>query len=105
YPFGPAFAGPKEREDLRYVAKLLSFGQRLELLERLILDLPDPLTGHVERAAHLVERPGMLAAEAVAQLQHPALAVAQFLQCLAERLLGQDLRGSLVGGLGALVSD
>src|SRR4051812_44934078 len=47
----------------------------------------------------------MLAAEAVAQLEHAALAVAQILQRLAQRLLGEDLRGPLVGRLGALVGD
>src|SRR5688500_1414201 len=87
------------------VAELLRLGERLELLERLVLDLADPLAGHVERAAHLVERARVLAAQAVAQLEHAALAVGQVLQRLAERLLREDLGGALVRRLGALVGD
>jgi RNA polymerase primary sigma factor len=37
----------------------------------------------------------MLAAEAVAELQNAALAVGEVLQRLAQRLLGEDLRGTL----------
>src|SRR4051794_8478541 len=87
------------------VAELLGLGEALELLERLVLDLADALAGDVERPAHLVERPRMLAAEAVAQLEHAALAVGQVLQRLAQRLLGEDLGSALVGRLGALVGD
>ncbi len=47
----------------------------------------------------------MLAAEAVAQLEHAALAVGEVLQRLAQRLLGEDLRGALVRRLGPLVGD
>src|SRR5689334_13375097 len=90
---------------LSHVAELLRLGQRLKLLERLVLDLPDPLARHVERAADLVERARMLAAEAVAQLEDAALAVAQVLQRLAQSLLGEDLGRALVRRLGALVGD
>ncbi len=47
----------------------------------------------------------MLAAEAVAELEHPSLAVGEVLQRLAQGLLGEDLRGALVGRLRALVRD
>ncbi len=47
----------------------------------------------------------MLAAEAVAQLKHAALAIGQVLQRLAQGLLGEDLRGALVRRLGPLVGD
>ncbi len=90
---------------LRYVAQLLSLSQGLKLLERLIFDLPDPLARHVERAADLVERPRMLAAQAVPQLEHTPLAVAEVLERLAEGLLGEDLGGPLVRRLGALIGD
>src|SRR5207247_2380759 len=85
--------GPRRLCD---VPKLLSLGQALQLLERLVLDLADALAGHVERAADLVERARVLPAQAVAQLEHAALPVRQVLQRLAQRLLGEDLSGALV---------
>ena len=57
------------------VAQLRGEGERAELLQALVLDLPDPLARHVERAADLVQRPRLLAVEAVAQLEHAPLAV------------------------------
>src|SRR5688500_19559712 len=77
------------------VAELLGLRERLELLERLVLDLADPLARHVERAPDLVQRARVLAAEPVAQLEHAPLAVGEVLQRLAQRLLGEDLRGPL----------
>src|SRR5688500_15718385 len=90
---------------LRDVAELLGLRERLQLLERLVLDLADALARDVERAPYLVQRARVLAAEAVAQLQHAALAVGQVLQRLAQRLLGEDLRSALVRRLGPLVGD
>src|SRR5215218_1473262 len=58
---------------LRDVAQGLRVGERPQLLEALVLDLADPLAGDVEGAADLVERPRMLAVEAVAELQYPPL--------------------------------
>src|SRR6185436_7092310 len=76
-----------------------------KLLQRLVLDLADPLARHVERAADLVEGAGVLAAKPVAELEDAALAVGEVLQRLAEGLLGEDLRRALVRRLGALVGD
>jgi hypothetical protein len=90
---------------LRDVAELLGLREGLQLLERLVLDLADALARHVERAADLVERAGVLAAQAVAQLEDAALAVGEVLERLAQRLLGEDLGGALVRRLGALVGD
>src|SRR5215212_611357 len=87
------------------VAELLGLRERLQLLQRLVLDLADPLARHVERAPDLVQRAGVLAAQPVAQLQHAALPVRQVLERLAQRLLGEDLRGPLVRRLGPLVGD
>src|SRR3954468_23685858 len=88
-----------------YVSELLRLGEALKLLQRLVLDLADPLARHVERAADLVERPRMLAPEPVAQLEHAALAVAQVLERLAQGLLGEDFGSPLVGRLGPFVGD
>src|ERR1700752_4671390 len=92
-------------EPLRDVAQLLSLGEALELLERLVLDLADALARHVERAPDLVERARVLPAEAVPQLEHAALAVGEVLQRFAEGFLGEDLRGALVRRFGPLVGD
>src|SRR3954453_12530456 len=86
---------------LGHVPQLLGLREGLQLLERLVLDLADALARHVERAAHLVQRAGVLPAEAIAELEDAALAVGEVLQRLAQRLLGQDLRGALVRRLGA----
>jgi hypothetical protein len=55
------------------LAQLLSFGQRLQLFQRPVLDLADALAGDVERAAHLLERAGAATDDAVAHLDHLAL--------------------------------
>src|SRR6185437_3627573 len=87
------------------VAELLCLRKRLQLLQRLILDLADALARDVERPPDLVERSRVLAAEAVAQLEHAAFTVGEVLQRLPQRLLGEDLGGALVRGLSALVGD
>src|SRR5829696_8595687 len=87
------------------IAELLGLRERLQLLQRLVLDLADALARHVERAPDLVQRARVLPAQAVAQLEHPPLAVGEVLQRLAQRLLGEDLGGALVGRLGPLVGD
>src|SRR4051812_32464463 len=93
------------RAALSDVAQFLRFGEALQLLQRLVLDLTDPFARDVERAADLVERAGMLAAQPVAQLEHATLAVGEVLERLAQRLLGEDLGGAVVRRLGALVGD
>src|SRR3954454_9042971 len=107
---GPVEVPPARREvlmrrGLRHVAELLGLRERLELLQRLVLNLADALSRHGERAAHLVERAGVLAAEPVPQLEHATLAVGEVLQRLAQGLLREDLRGALVRRLGPLVGD
>src|SRR5258708_4517521 len=93
------------RERSGDVAQLLRLGEALKLLQRLVLDLTDPLARHVERPPDLVERARVLAAEAVAQLEHAPLPVGEVLERLAQRLLREDLGGALVRRLGALVGD
>src|SRR5438876_8963344 len=83
--------------ELGDVAQLDRVGEGSELLQALVLDLPDSLAGDVERPPHLVERAGMLAVEPVAQLEHAPLAMRERPEDLPERLLAhRDLR-SLVG--------
>src|SRR2546421_493579 len=79
-------------------AELLSLRERLELLQRLVLDLADPLAGDVEGPADLIQRPRMLAAQPVAELEHAALAVGEVLEGLLQGLLGEQLSGPLEGG-------
>src|SRR5215213_577599 len=79
-----------------HVAELLRLREGLQLLERLVLDLADPLARHVERATDLVERARVLPAQSVAELQHAALAVREVLEGLAQRLLGEDLGSAVV---------
>src|SRR4051794_3986343 len=102
---GPVEDRQPRRRPLCNVAQLLRLGQALELLQRLVLDLADPLARHVERPPDLVQRARVLAPEAVTELQHAPLAVAEVLQRLAERLLREDLRSALVRRLGPLVGD
>ena len=52
----PAVPGLPELGALRRVPQPLRLGQRLELLQRVVLDLADPLAGDVERATDLLER-------------------------------------------------
>src|SRR5581483_1215202 len=87
------------------VAQRLRLREVLELLERVVLDLPDALTRDAERAADLLERPRRAAAEPEAQLDHLALALGQ----RAERVLDvlapeRELRG-VERRLGRLVLD
>src|SRR5918995_7471671 len=96
---------PRLPDQLRDFAQLLGLSQRLKLLQRLVLDLADPLAGDVEGPSHLVERARVLAAEPVAQLEHAPLAVREVLERLAQRLLGEDIGGALIRGLRLLVGD
>ena len=71
--------------------QLLGFGEVLELLERVVFDLANALARDVERAPDLLEGVRVLAAEAVAQLEHAALAVAEVLERVLEGYIGEDL--------------
>src|SRR3954463_10462059 len=86
-------------------AELLRLGERLQLLQRLVLDLADPLAGDVEGAADLVQGPRVLAAEPVSELEHAALAVGEVLERLLQRLLGEQVGGPLERRLRLLVGD
>src|SRR6266516_1944562 len=59
----------------RSLRELAALAQGAERLQRLVLDLPNALTCHVERPSDFVERLRRLAVESVPQLEHPPLAV------------------------------
>src|SRR6478672_10179659 len=87
------------------VAKLDRFGQGSELLQALVLDLPDPLARDVERPADLVQRPGMLAVEPVPKLEHLTLPARERPEDLAQGLLAHGDLGLLVRQRHVLVGD
>src|SRR5262249_43234084 len=91
--------------ELGDVSELLRVRQRAQLLERLVLDLPDALAGDVERPADLVQRPRMLPVQPVAQLEHAPLARGELPEDLLERLLAERDLGCLLWKWHGLVSD
>src|SRR5450755_2071277 len=88
-----------------HVAQTLCLRQRLELLERVVLDLTDPLARHVERAADLLQRVGTLTGETESHLDHLALALRQGRQRTAQVLAAQAIGGQLERRLRSLVLD
>src|SRR5262245_15941516 len=72
----PRSSGPRSLRTSRRlgdVSERIRNRERPQLLQALVLDLPDPLTRHVERTPDLVQRARLLAAQAVAELEHPPL--------------------------------
>src|SRR2546426_6447876 len=65
---------------LRSLAQLLCVGQRLQLLQRPVLDLAYALAGDVERLSDLLQGARPSSHDAVAKLDHLALACRQRLQ-------------------------
>jgi hypothetical protein len=59
------------------VAQALGFSKVLQFRERVILDLTYPLAGDVEHPPDLVQRPRMLASEAVPELEYLPLAMVE----------------------------
>src|SRR5262245_48872352 len=60
---------------LRAVFEALGLGQRLEPLQRVVLDLTDPLARDAEGAADLFQRARLRAREPEAKLDHLPLAI------------------------------
>src|SRR5262245_527662 len=77
-------------------SELLAIRQRAQLLQALVLDLPDPLPRDVERAADLVERPRLLAVEPVAELEDPLLPRRERAEDLPQRVPAERLLGGLL---------
>src|SRR4029079_8876581 len=59
------------------------------------LDLTDPLSGHVEVAAHLLEGPAAAVLEAEAQLEDPSLARRETVEDALDLLLEQLVAGGI----------
>ncbi len=99
------YAEPVGRVPLGDVADALGIGERAELLQPLVLDLPDALARDVECASHLVERSRLATVEPVPQLEHHALPLREVVQDRAERLTLQRRLGELVRERGRLVGE
>src|SRR3954447_17787675 len=87
------------------VAQPLRLGQRLQLLQGVVLDLADPLARDVERAADLLQRPRPLAGQPEAHLDDLALALRQSSKSAAHVVAPQVLGGQLERRLGRMVLD
>ena len=93
------------RRVLDAVAERLRLGQRLEPLQRVVLDLADPLARDAERAADLLERARRLAEEPEAQLDHLALALGERAESRLDVLAPERERRGVERRLGLVVGD
>src|ERR1700693_93465 len=87
------------------ILEALGLRERLELLERVVLDLADALAGDAERAADLLERARLRAREPDAELDHLAVTLGQRGQRVLDVLPAERDLGGVEGRLGLLVLD
>src|SRR5437016_14593318 len=87
------------------IFQALASRRMAQLAQRLGLDLADPLAGHPELPADLLQRPGKAIIEPEAQLQHVALATRERFQHVLQLLLQHRERGSFGLSKGVLVLD
>src|SRR2546423_7441940 len=83
------------RPPLGSLAQALRFGQRLQLLQRAVLDLAHALARDLEGAPDLLERERAAAREAVAQFDHLPLTPGQRRQHAVYVLPAQSVGGEL----------
>src|SRR5581483_6077064 len=91
----PALGRLQSEKRLDAVLEALRLGQGLELLQRVVLDLPDPLAGDAERAPDLLERARRLAVQAEAELDDLPLAFGERAERLLDVLAPELERGRL----------
>src|ERR1700677_2971866 len=77
----------------------------LQLPYRLRLDLADAFTGHLEDAAHFLQRVSVAVPEAIAQLDDLALSIGQGLEHLIDLVLEHFLGGGADRRLDAVILD
>src|SRR5436305_14580388 len=114
-PFHPPVAGsngrslrPSRRKPsiaLGRVAQPLRLGQRLQPLQRRVLDLADPLARDAKRAANLLECPSLVALQPEAHLDDLTIALGQGLEGLLNVLAPNVLERQLVRRLSRGVLD
>src|SRR5581483_2028334 len=98
-------ASPRARKRLGQLPKPLGLGQLLQLLERVVLDLPDALARDAEGATHLLERQRLVPAQSVPQLDHLALPLRQRVEGPLDVLTLEAFCRRVEGLLGAVVAD
>src|SRR6266404_6203261 len=87
------------------VAERLRLGQVLELLQRVVLDLANPLARDAERTTDLLERARLAAEQPVAELDHLSLAPGQRVEGVDDVLAPQQQLGRVERRLSRLVLD
>src|SRR5438552_2763924 len=87
------------------IFQALASRRMAQLAQRLGLDLADPLAGHPELPADLLQRPGTAVIEPESQLQHLALARRERLQHVLQLLLQHGKRRRFGRREGVLVLD
>src|SRR6478752_8125832 len=106
-PALPAVRASRARLEpcLHTVSEGLRFGQALELLKRVVLDLPNPFAGDAEGLANLLERARLTSGQTEAKLDHLAFTLGQGGKRHLDVGAAQRQGRGLVRRLGVLVLD
>src|SRR4051812_9259804 len=90
---------------LEVILELPRPGRVAQLAQRLRLDLPDPLAGHVELLADLLRGPGPPVLESEPELEHASLAAGQRVEHRLDLLLEELVRRGLGRRKGTAILD